>query len=233
MSDQFDTVILATKRTAIGKLLGGLSQVTAVEFGRQLALHTLRAAGVRPADVDQTIVGCVLQAGLGLNPARQVALRAGVPVERPAFTVNQVCGSGLKAVELAVQQIQSGEASLVLAGGVENMSRSPYLLPRGREGLRLGDGVLVDSLQHDALMDPFEDIHMGCTAERIVERMDISRADQDALALESQLRYQAARAKFAAEICPIAIETKDGDITFVADEQPRDTSLAALASTSA
>ena len=229
MSARPDVVILAAKRTAIGRLLGAFKGTSAVELGRQLAEHTLRAAGVSPADVDQTILGCVLQAGLGLNPARQVAVLAGLPVERPAFTLNQVCGSGLKAVELAAQQIWLGEASVVLAGGVENMTRAPHLLPEARQGLRLGDGALVDSLQRDGLVDSFENIHMGCTAERIAERMRITREDQDAFALASQTRYRAARAKLAEEICPIVTETRSGPVSVEADEHPRETSLEALA----
>ncbi len=220
-----DPVILTAKRSAIGRLNGRLSELPAVEMGVQIARATLSAAGIDPAKVDQTILGCVLQAGQGMNVARQVAIGAGVPLERPGFTVNQVCGSGLKSVELAVQQIRLGESHLVLAGGIENMSRAPFLL-QGWRGRTDRPTTLLDSVYRDGLLDSFEGIHMGLTAERLAHDFNISRPDQDAFALQSHQRYWAARERLAAEIIPLSI---DGDL-FDADEHPRQTSLEKLAS---
>ena len=219
-----DAVIVSAKRSAIGRLMGGLGELPAVDMGIQLARATISAVGISPGQVDQTILGCVLQAGQGMNVARQVALGAGVPRERPGFTVNQVCGSGLKSVELAVQQIRLGEADLVLASGIENMSRAPFLLQdwRGRTG---HPTTLLDSLYRDGLLDSFEGIHMGLTAERLAEEFDISRDQQDAFALQSHERSWDARERLAAEIVPLSV---GGDL-FETDEHPRRTSQEKLA----
>jgi acetyl-CoA C-acetyltransferase len=219
-----DPVILTAKRTAIGRLLGGLSELSAVDLGAQLARQTLAAAGVDPAAIQQVILGCVLQAGQGMNVARQVAITAGIPIDRPAFTVNQVCGSGLKSVELAAQQIRLGEAHLVLAGGIESMSRAPFLL-QGWRGGQHDETTLLDSLYRDGLLDSFEGIHMGITAERLATEFAISREAQDAYAAESQSRYWNAREALAEEILPI--ETAGG--SFAMDEHPRQTSPEKLA----
>ena len=220
-----DAVILLARRSAIGRLMGGLSELPAVEMGVQLARAALSVAGVDPAKVDQTILGCVLQAGQGMNVARQVALGAGVPQEMPGFTVNQVCGSGLKSIELAAQQIQLGESHLVLVGGIENMSRAPFLL-EGWRGRTDRPTTLLDSLYRDGLLDSFEGIHMGLTAERLAGDFSISRDEQDAFALQSQQRYRDARDRLAAEIIPLSV---GGDLIDT-DEHPRQTSIEKLAS---
>ncbi|MDP6350346.1 MAG: acetyl-CoA C-acyltransferase [Dehalococcoidia bacterium] len=220
-----DPVIILAKRTAIGRLLGALSDLSAVDLGAQLARRTLAAAGVDPAAIQQTILGCVLQAGQGMNVARQVAIAVGIPESRPAFTINQVCGSGLKSVELAAQQIRLGEADLVLAGGVESMSRAPFLLQGWRGRGQHSETTLLDSLYRDGLLDSFEGIHMGITAERLAADFDISREAQDAYAAESQSRYREAQESLAEEILPI--DTAVG--AFSVDEHPRQTSPEKLA----
>ena len=229
MPEQPETVILAARRTPIGRFLGALAGLNATELGRQLAVDLLRRTHIDPEQIDHVIVGCALQAGLGMNVARQIAVKAGIPVERPAFTVNQVCGSGLLAVQLAAQQVWLGQSHLVLAGGVERMSGAPFLTPRNGEGAPELTASPIDSLQGDGLVDSFENIHMGCTAERIVSKLGISRAEQDAYALESQRRYQAARGQLAAEISPISAPTANGPVEINADEHPRETSRSALA----
>ena len=228
MSERPEAVLLSARRTAIGRFLGSLSEVPAVEIGRQLARQVLNAAAVDPDDIDETILGCVIQAGQGQNVARQIAVRAGVPVEKPAFTVNQVCGSGLKAVELASNRIWLGESEVVLAGGVENMTLAPYVLLKGRQGYRLGDGTLVDTVQHDALTDAFDGLAMGCGTESLVEEFSITRAQQDEYALRSQERYEASREKLAEEIAPVSLDAKSDGSRFDRDEHPRRTSLEAL-----
>lgn len=229
MLERPDAVILSARRTPIGRYLGALADLSATELGRQLAADVLRTAHIEPEQIDEVIVGCALQAGLGMNVARQIAVRAGIPVERPAFTVNQVCGSGLQAVQQAAQQVWLGQSRVVLAGGVERMSGAPFLTPRDREGAPDLTAAPIDSLQGDGLVDSFEHIHMGCTAERIVSDLGISRAEQDAYALESQRRYQAARHRLAEEITPISVAGADGSVEISHDEHPRETSLAALA----
>ena len=229
MPEQPETLILAARRTPIGRFLGALAGLNATELGRQLAVDLLRRTHIDPEQIDQVIVGCALQAGLGMNVARQIAIRAGIPVERPAFTVNQVCGSGLLAVQLAAQQVWLGQSHLVLAGGVERMSGAPFLVPRDAQGDPDPASSPVDSLQGDGLVDSFEHIHMGCTAERVVSKLGISRAEQDAYALESQRRYRAARGRLAEEISPISVSTADGPVEVDVDEHPRETSRSALA----
>ncbi len=229
MRDQPEAVILAARRTPIGKYLGALAGLSASELGRQLAVDLLGAARIDPEKIDHVIVGCALQAGLGMNLARQVAVKAGIPVERPAFTVNQVCGSGLLAVELAAQRVWLGQSRVVLAGGVERMSGAPFLTPRDSEGVADTTALPIDALQGDGLVDSFEHIPMGCTAERVASELGISRSEQDAYALESQRRYQAARDRLADEISPISASSANGPTEISVDEYPRKTSMAALA----
>ena len=229
MPDLPEAVILAARRTPIGKYLGALAGLSATELGRQLAVDLLGAARIDPEQIDHVIVGCALQAGLGMNLARQISVRAGIPVERPAFTVNQVCGSGLLAVELAAQRVWLGQSRVVLAGGVERMSGAPFLTPRDSEGVPDTTVLPIDALQGDGLVDSFEHIHMGCTAERVASELGISRSEQDAYALESQRRYRAARDRLADEISPISASSANGPTEISVDESPRETSDAALA----
>jgi len=232
MSDN-DAVILGGGRTAIGAFGGALKDVPAPALGATVVSAALERAGVEPAQVDEVILGCVLQAGLGMNPARQASIRAGVPESVPAYTVNKVCGSGLKAVMLAAQSVRGGDAAVVVAGGMESMSRAPYILPDARWGQRLGDGQLVDHMVHEGLTDAFHDIHMGVTAENLVDRFGITREDQDAFAAESQRRAGDAirEGRFAAEIVPVTIPQRKGDPVVVdTDEHPRPgTTVEALA----
>jgi acetyl-CoA C-acetyltransferase len=224
MSDN-DAVILGGARTAIGAFGGALKDVPATALGATAVSAALERAGMAPAQVDEVILGCVLQAGLGMNPARQASIRAGVPESVPAYTVNKVCGSGLKAVMLAAQAVRGGDAAVIVAGGMESMSRAPYLLPDARWGQRLGHGQLVDHMIHEGLTDAFHDIHMGVTAENLADRFGVTREDQDAFAAESQRRAgQAQReGRLAAEIVPVAIPQRKGDPVVVvdADEHPR------------
>jgi acetyl-CoA C-acetyltransferase len=217
-------VIAGACRTPIGTFGGALKDVTAVDLGRLVIQEALKRAGVPAQAVDEVIMGNVLQAGLGENPARQCAVNAGVPIEVPAFTVNKVCGSGLKAVALGAQAIAAGEADVVVAGGTESMSNAPYLLGRARWGLRMGDEPLVDSMLRDGLLDPFTGVHMGLTAEKVAERFGISRAEQDAYASESIRRALDAieRGHFRDEIVPVEIARAKGPaFTLDTDEFPR------------
>src|SRR5262245_25453527 len=175
-----DPVILSGCRTPIGSFGGAFRDVSAVDLGAVALREALRRADLRPEHVDEVIVGCVLQAGQGMNPARQASIRAGVPDSVPAYTVNKVCGSGLKAVMLAAQAVRCGDAEVLVAGGIENMSQAPYLLPGARWGQRLGHGEVQDHMIHEGLTDAFHGYHMGITAENLVARHGISRADQDA-----------------------------------------------------
>ena len=211
--------IVAARRTPQGRFLGGLARQSAVDLG--VAAGTAALAGIDPRRIDAVVIGNVLAAGSGMNVARQIGVRCGVPVEVPAFTVNMMCGSGMHAVALAAQAIQAGTATMALCGGTESMSNAPSLLERARTGYKLGDGTLVDSILRDGLHDAFSGRHMALTAEALAERFGISRAAQDAFALRSQQRHAAARAagRFAAEIVPVAgVE---------ADEHPRPDSTAA------
>jgi acetyl-CoA C-acetyltransferase len=223
MSDN-DAVILSGCRTPIGTFGGAFKDVSAVELGTVAVREGLARSGV-PADrVDEVVLGCILQAGLGMNPARQVALKAGLPESVPAVTVNKVCGSGLKAVTMAAQAVKCGDAEVVVAGGAESMTRAPYLLPDARWGQRLGHGRVLDHMIHEGLTDAFHDIHMGVTAENLVERYAISRADQDAFAAGSQARAVAAIAegRFKDEIVPVALPARKGESKTVdTDEHPR------------
>ncbi len=219
-----EVVILSGCRTPVGSFGGALRDVTAVELGRIVVGEAVKRAGVRPEDVDEVILGCILQAGLGMNPARQAAVKAGLPNSVPAHTVNKVCGSGLKAVTLAAQAIKADDASLVVAGGTESMSGAPYLVPGARWGQRLGHGDVVDHMIHEGLTDAFHDIHMGITAENVVAKYSLSREDQDAFAAESQRRAVSAIAegRFKDEIVPVPIPQRKGEPRIVdTDEYPR------------
>ncbi|HUG52469.1 MAG TPA: acetyl-CoA C-acetyltransferase [Vicinamibacteria bacterium] len=218
-----DPVILSGCRTAIGTFGGAFKDVSAVELGTIVVREAVRRAGVRGDQVDEVLLGCVLQAGLGMNPARQAALKAGLPESVPATTVNKVCGSGLEAVMRAAQAIKAEDAEVVVAGGTENMSRAPYLLPGARWGERLGHGQAIDHMVHEGLTDAFHDIHMGVTAENLVERHHISREDQDAFAAESQRRAEAAikAGAFKDEIVPVVVAGKKGETRIDTDEHPR------------
>ena len=219
-----DVVILSGCRTPIGSFGGVFKDTTAVELGALAVQEAVSRASARPDQVDEVILGCILQAGLGMNPARQAAIRAGLPETVPAHTVNKVCGSGLKAVMLAAQAVKCGDAEVVVAGGTESMSRAPYLLPGARWGERLGNGKLLDHMIHEGLTDAFHDIHMGITAENVVERYGISRADQDAFAAESQARAEAAirEGRFKDEIVAVPVPQKKGEPRRVdTDEYPR------------
>ena len=228
-----ETVILSAVRTPTGKFLGGLKSFAATDLGAMVVREAVRRAGVEPAAIDECIMGCVLSAGTGQAPARQAALRGGLDHAVAALTINKVCGSGLKAVMLAAQGIAAGDIDIAVAGGMESMSNCPYLLPRVREGLRMGDGVLVDSMIQDGLFDSFHNIHMGLTGEHVSERYHVTRAEQDAYAVESHRRAAQAAAAgwFKDEILPVSIPQRKGDpIAIDADESIRaDTSLESLA----
>jgi acetyl-CoA C-acetyltransferase len=228
-----DAVILSGCRTPIGTFGGAFKDVPATDLGAVTVREAVKRAGIRADQVDEVVLGCILQAGVGMNPARQAAIRAGIPESVPAHTVNKVCGSGLKAVMLAAQAIKCGDAEVVVAGGLENMSRAPFLLPGARWGERLGHGRVLDHMIHEGLTDAFHDIHMGVTAENLVERYRISREDQDSFAAESQARAQAAigAGRLKAEIVPVPVPQRKGEPTLVdKDEHPRaDTTRESLA----
>jgi acetyl-CoA C-acetyltransferase len=228
-----DAVILSGARTPVGKLLGALKDFSAVDLGSIAARAAIERAGIDPAEVNEVIMGNVVQAGNGQNPARQVALRAGVPDAVSALTINKVCGSGLKAVMLAANAIRVGEIETAVAGGMESMTNAPYLLLRARQGYRLGNGELTDSMIHDGLWCAFDDWHMGCTGEVVAERYNVSREDQDAYALNSHRKAVTAmkEGRFDKEIIPIEIPQKKGEpLVIRADEGPREeTSVEALA----
>ncbi len=227
-----EAVIVSATRTAVGNFGGSLADVPAPALGAVVIREALTRAGVSESLVDEVIMGNVLQAGLGQNPARQAAIQAGVPQEVPSYTINKVCGSGLKAVALAAQSIRAGDQDIVVAGGMENMSRAPYLLEGARTGYRMNDQKAVDSMVRDGLWCAFNNYHMGITAENIAERMLVTREDQDEFALRSQQLARAAIANghFKKEIVPVEIPRKKGDpLVFDTDEFPRDTSQEALA----
>jgi acetyl-CoA C-acetyltransferase len=227
-----DAVIVSAVRTAIGTYGGGLAEVSAVKLGEICIQAALKQADLEPKQVDEVIMGNVLQAGLGQNPARQAAVNAGLPVEIPALTINKVCGSGLKAVALAAQAVKLGDADIIVAGGMESMSRAPYLIEKARFGYRMGDGQLVDAMIRDGLWDAFNQYHMGITAENICTECHLSREELDAFALESQRRAVQAieTGKFRAEIVPVEVPGRKGPTLFDQDQQPRaDTTAEALA----
>src|SRR3974377_1669177 len=209
-----DVVIVSAVRTPIGKFQGSLQSFTAPKLGALAVREAVRRAGIEPAKVDECIMGCVLQAGVGKAPARQAAIFAGLPPQTSALTVNQVCGSGLRAVALAAQAIQSGDSEIVVAGGMESMTNAPYLLPQARSGDRMGNGSLIDAMIHDGLWDVYNQFHMGAAAEMVAEKCKISREDQDAFAAEPHRRAAMATAegRFRAQILPIEIPpAKKGD----------------------
>ncbi|MGL6201157.1 MAG: acetyl-CoA C-acetyltransferase [Lachnospiraceae bacterium] len=218
-----EIVLAGACRTAIGKMGGSLMGVPAVDLGALVIKEALNRAGISPEQVDEVIMGSVLQAGLGQNAARQAAVKAGLPVEVPAQTLNIVCGSGLKGVNLAAAMIAAGEADIIIAGGMENMSAAPYALNSARYGYRMNNGELVDTMVHDALWDAFHDYHMGITAENVAEKYDITRAMQDEFAASSQQKYEAAAKalKWQDEIVPVSVKVKKQTVLFDADEFPR------------
>ena len=228
-----DVVIVAATRTAIGSFQGALATVPAVDLGAAVIKRLLEQTGLDPAQVDEVILGQVLTAGAGQNPARQAAIKAGLPYSVPALTLNKVCGSGLKALHLAAQAIRCGDAEVVIAGGQENMSLAPYVMPSARTGQRMGHGQLIDSMISDGLWDAFNDYHMGITAENLVDKYGLSREQQDAFAAESQRKAVAAieAGRFKDEITPIVMPQKKGEPKiFDRDEQPRpDTTAESLA----
>ncbi len=221
-----EVVIVSAVRIAVGKFQGSLQAFSAPQLGALVVREAVRRAGVEAARVDDCIMGCVLQAGLGQNPARQAAIHAGLPPEVGALTVNQVCGSGLRAVSLAAQAIQAGDADIVVAGGMESMTNAPYLLPQARAGYRMGNGSLVDAMINDGLWDVYNNFHMGTAAEMVAAKYAITREEQDAFAVESHRRATAATAegRFRDEILPVEIQVaKKGEASrkFEADETVR------------
>ena len=216
-----DIVIAGALRTAIGKFGGALAKVPAPELGATVIRALLEKSGIRPEDVSEVILGQVLTAGSGQNPARQASIRAGLPHAIPAMTINKVCGSGLKAVMLAAQAIRCGDADIVIAGGQENMSASPHVLPGSRDGFRMGDAKLVDTMIVDGLWDVYHQYHMGTTAENVAKQYGISRAQQDEFAVASQNKAEAAQkaGRFNGEIVPVMIPQRKGDpVAFATDE---------------
>ena len=228
-----DAVILSGARTPVGKFMGALKDFSAVDLGVIAARAAIERAGIDPAEVNEVIMGNVIQSGNGQNPARQVALGAGIPDAVSALTINKVCGSGLKAVMLAANALAVGEIEMAVAGGMESMTNAPYLLTRARQGYRLGNGELIDSMIHDGLWCAFDNWHMGCTGEVVAERYDVTREEQDQYALNSHRKAIAAIAegRFDQEIVPIEIPQKKGEpLVIRRDEGPReDTSIEALA----
>ncbi|KAB0495750.1 acetyl-CoA C-acetyltransferase [Pseudomonas vancouverensis] len=219
-----EVVIVAATRTAIGSFQGALANVSAVDLGAAVIRQLLAQTGLNPAEVDEVIMGQVLTAGAGQNPARQASIKAGLPFAVPAMTLNKVCGSGLKALHLGAQAIRCGDAEVIIAGGQENMSLANYVMPGARTGLRMGHAQIVDTMISDGLWDAFNDYHMGITAENLVEKYDISREQQDAFAAASQQKAVAAieAGRFVDEITPILIPQRKGDpLSFATDEQPR------------
>lgn len=219
-----EVVIASAVRTALGSFGGSLKDVPAVDLGALVIKEALNKAGVKPECVDEVLMGNVIQAGLGQNPARQAAVKAGLPVEIPSMTINKVCGSGLRCVALAAQMIKAGDADVIVAGGMENMSQGPYVLKTARFGQRMGDGKMVDAMVNDALTDAFNGYHMGITAENIAEQWGLTREMQDEFAANSQMKAEAAikAGKFKDEIVPVVIPQRKGDpIVFDTDEFPR------------
>ncbi|HET7114648.1 MAG TPA: acetyl-CoA C-acetyltransferase [Pyrinomonadaceae bacterium] len=225
MPELNEAVIISAARTPVGKFLGSLKGFSATELGAIVVRESVKRAGIKPEDVDEVIMGCVIQAGLGQNPARQAALNGGIPSTVAAVTVNKVCGSGLKAVMMAAQGIQLGDSEMVVAGGMESMSNAPYLVPKAREGYRLGNGELLDAMIHDGLWCAFENYHMGCTGEVVADEYKVSRAEQDEFAVSSHRKAAAAikAGKFKDEIVPVEIKQKKGAaLIFDTDETVRE-----------
>jgi acetyl-CoA C-acetyltransferase len=218
-----NAVIVSAVRTPVGTFGGYFKDVSATELGIHAVKAALERAQLAADEVDEVVLGCVLQAGLGQNPARQASIGAGVPKEVPATTINMLCGSGLKSVAIASQMIRAGDVDVVVAGGMENMSRAPYLMPAGRYGARMGDAKLIDSMIHDGLWDAFNDIHMGITAENLAEQYGIGREEQDEFAARSQQKAEQAvqGGVFKDEIVPIEVPAKGGPKLVENDEHPR------------
>jgi len=217
-----DVVIVSAKRTPIGAFLGALSPLSAVQLGSAAIKAALEAGSVSATDVQEVIMGCVLPANLGQAPARQAAIGAGVPIATPATTINKMCGSGLKAVMMAADQIRAGGASIVVAGGLESMSNAPYLLPKARSGYRMGHGEVIDHMLKDGLQSPFDGKSMGCFADATASRYDFSRTQQDAFATESVRRaMQALQAgEFDVEVTPVTVKGRKGETVIARDETP-------------
>lgn len=228
-----NVVIASAVRTPIGSFSGSLASVSAVQLGRLVISEVIRRAGVPGERIEEVIMGQILQAGCGQNPARQAAIGSGIPDHVPSFTVNKLCGSGLKSVALGALAIAAGEADMIVAGGMENMSRAPYLLDKARSGYRMGNGILEDSILKDALTDAFYGIHMGITAENIADQYRISREEADAFALQSQQKGAKALSEglFSREIVPVSIPGRLGEVIMVADDEypRRDTTMESLA----
>ncbi|MDR1065912.1 MAG: acetyl-CoA C-acetyltransferase [Clostridiales bacterium] len=218
-----EVVIAGAVRTAIGKFGGSLADVPVAELGAIVVKETLKRSGIPPEKADQVILGCVIQAALGQNVSRQAAIKAGLPVEVPAQTLNFVCGSGLNSVNVAAALVASGQADIVIAGGMENMSAAPYALKKARFGYRMGNAEIIDTLTHDALIDVFNDYHMGITAENVARQYNVTREQQDEFAAESQRKTEAAQAsnRFADEIVPVPVKVKKQTVIFDKDEFPR------------
>ena len=216
-------VLAGACRTAIGKMGGALSNVPAAELGSIVIKEALNRAGVKPEQVDEVLMGCVIQAGLGQNVARQASIKAGLPVEVPAVTINVVCGSGLNCVNMAAEMIKSGDADIVVAGGMENMSLAPYALPKARFGYRMNNGTLVDCMVNDALWDAFNDYHMIQTADNVAKQWNLTREELDEFAVKSQNKCEEAQknGKFKDEIVPVQVKVKKEMVTFDTDEGPR------------
>lgn len=229
-----DVVIISGVRTPVGKFQGSLSDFTAPQLGAVVVREAVKRAGIDPKQVDECIMGNVVSAGLGQNPARQAAIFGGLPPEVGAMTINKVCGSGLKAVALAAQAIQTGNSNIVVAGGMESMTNAPYLLPQARKGYRLGNGQLIDSMVHDGLWDIYNDYHMGLTGENVAEKYGITREEQDEFALNSHRKAVSAinECRFKSQIVPIELPAKKkgaAPVLFEKDESPRaDTTIEIL-----
>jgi acetyl-CoA C-acetyltransferase len=219
-----EVVIVSAVRTAVGSFNGGLASVSATQLGSIVVEEAIKRAGIQKDQIEEVLLGNVLQAGLGQNPARQASINAGLPNEVPAMTINKVCGSGLRCVNLAAQIIKAGDADILVAGGMENMSAAPYVFPKARWGARMGDATMVDAMIKDGLWDAFNDYHMGITAENVAEQYGITREMQDEMALASQKNAVAAikDGSFKKEIIPVTIKTKKGEIVIDTDEFPRE-----------
>ena len=216
-----DIVIVSAVRTAVGKFGGSLARSAAVDLGALVVREAVARAGIEPGQVSEVILGQVLQAGCGQNPARQASIKAGLPDSVPAMTINKVCGSGLKAVMLAAQAVRDGDADIVVAGGQENMSAAPHVLPGSRDGMRMGNWSMVDTMVHDGLWDAFNHYHMGITAENVAKKHGVTREMQDAFAAASQNKAEAAQksGRFADEIVPVMLPQRKGDaLAFAVDE---------------
>ena len=225
-----DIMILSARRTPIGAFQGALAPMTAPQLGAAAIRGAIEAAGIQPSDLDESIMGCVLPAGLGQAPARQAALGAGVPVEVPATTINKMCGSGMKALMLGAEQIAAGSARLVVAGGLESMTNAPYLLPKARSGYRMGHGEILDHMFYDGLQSPWDGKLMGCFADATAAKYGFTRADQDAFAAESVRRAMRAleAGDFDGEVTPVTVKSRKGTNTVARDETPLTCDLARI-----